>query len=121
MGAELTSCREGLEEAGFSTDLGLARLGKGKMLVRTDLATRTIEALQSYCRENGELTSSDVVVSQEYKVTLLEQIKSLAPRVNDIAWTQPLQLRPLIEVKSTFIEGFTSSGSSGGVTRSSSD
>merc|ERR1711920_402577 len=96
-------------------------LGNGKLLVRPDLAQRTVEALHRYCRENGPLTSSDIVVSQETKNLLLEQVEFLAPRVNDIAWTQPLQLSPLIEVKNTFIDGFASSSSSGNVTRSTTD
>ena len=113
--------REALEEVGFSMDLGLVGLGNGKLIVRADLAKRTITALGWRCRMKGSLlTSSDIVVSSEYKSVILEEVRRQAPRVNPVAWTEPLDLGPNIETKHTFLEPLAS-GSSGTEICSSTD
>merc|ERR1712154_82961 len=91
-------------------------------LVRADLAQRAIAALQWRCRAKGTvLTSSDVVVSQELRATVLEQVQRGAPRINRVAWSELLELGPDIRTRRTFIELSAGSSSSSTVTRSLTD
>merc|ERR1711957_568504 len=119
---ELTACREELEEAGFGMDLATLSMGNGKLLVRGSLAMRTIAALQKRAHITGSLlTSSDLVVSQELKATVLEQIQRLAPRTNRVCWTEALDLSPSIRSRRTFLDDGVASSSSIPITCSSTD
>merc|ERR1740123_2141256 len=74
---ELAACRDELELAGYDVDLGVRGLGNAKLLVRASLASRVIKALEWQChKEKQQLTSSDVVVSKEFKPILLEQLQN---------------------------------------------
>jgi len=119
---ELKSCREDLEEAGYSTDLGLYGLGAGKLLVHARLAERAIEALKRLASaENYKFRATDVVVSRELKAIVLEQVERLAPRNNPIRRCQPLALFS-IRTARTFLEFHSGASiSSGAVTHSSTD
>lgn len=119
---ELAACREELEEAGYPTDLALLGLGNGKLLVRAGLAERAIAALRLRCRATRQtLTSSDLVVSQELKPVVLEQIHLRAPRVNQLAWSEVLEPSPGVRSHRTFVDLGVASSASSAVTRSSTD
>jgi len=51
---ELAACRQELEAAGFSVDLGVQNLGNGKLLVPVELAERAIDALRKRQRQTGK-------------------------------------------------------------------
>ena len=51
---ELVACRQELEAAGFSVDLGVQNLGNGKLLVPVELAERAIDALRKRQRQTGK-------------------------------------------------------------------
>ena len=88
---ELKSCRDELEEEGYNTDLGVYGLGSGKL--------QAIEALHQRVRASDcslRHSSSNIVVSTELKVTLLEQVKRLARRVNPVVRSEILELGPRI-------------------------
>jgi hypothetical protein len=118
---ELDACRNELEESGYGTDLGALGFGNGKLLVRAGLAARTIAALQQRCHAGELLTSSHIVVSQEFKALVLEQVQRQAPRFNRIVSSEVLELGPGIGNRSTFIELSAASSSSSAVTQSSTD
>ena len=90
---ELAACRQELEAAGFSVDLGVQNLGNGKLLVPVELAERAIDALRKRQRQTGKfLTSSDVVVTPELKAAVCEQVERRAARKNPVT-SEPLEVR----------------------------
>jgi hypothetical protein len=121
----LASCRDELLEAGYDTDLGVYGLGPGRLLVRAGLAQRTIDALrQRYRANNRFLKASNIVVSSEVKITLLEQVEQLAPRVNPVLNREVLELEPpdsRVVEKRTFATLTSASSSSVSATNSSTD
>jgi len=109
----LAACRADLEKAGYDVDLGLVGLGPGKMLVSASLASRTIMALKYFCWCRGSLLkASEVVVSQEFKDMVLEQVNLHAPRINPLLSCEPLDLGPKMSCKGTFVDFVSSSSSS---------
>ena len=121
---ELKSCRDELEEEGYNTDLGVYGLGSGKLLVRSSLAQQAIEALHQRVRASAcslRLSSSDIVVSTKLKVTLLEQVKRLAPRVNPVVRSEILELGPRILDDRSFATVTAAPASSDTATNSSTD
>jgi hypothetical protein len=115
---ELGACRRDLEQAGFDIDLGSLQLGDGKLLVRADLAWRVVMALRQRQRQRGDtLRLTDVVVSQEFKSTVLEEIRKRAPRINNVS-EERLELGPIVRKKRTFVEMSRTTESSISVVRS---
>jgi len=120
---ELAACRNQLEQAGFSVDLGSTELGPAKLLVRADLAWRVIMALRwrSSDQQENKLCLRDVVVSQELKAVLLEEVSRLAKRANPVVREETLELWPCLRARHTFAEFGVSSSSSSVTAHSSTD
>ncbi len=75
-------------------------------------------ALRQRQRQRGDtLRLTDVVVSQEFKSTVLEEIRKRAPRINNVS-EERLELGPIVRKKRTFVEMSRTTESSISVVRS---
>ncbi len=121
---ELALVRTRLQEAGYSVDLGsVTNLGPAKLLVRPALVPRVLRALQLRSRTSGEkLRLWDVIVADELKFTVLEEVWRLSPRENRVRCEELLELEPGIRNRNTFAElGDASSSSAATALQSSTD
>merc|ERR1712048_1428620 len=115
---ELALCRDQLETLGFSSDLANYGFKYGNLLVQPDLAWQTINAL---FWGRFELRSSDIVVSQELKAIVLEEVLKHAPRANPVMDEVTIQLAPEINNRKTFVDMREPSPSSNVTAHSSTD
>jgi len=95
--AMLKSCRTGLRTINLSMDLTEAGLGPGKLVVSPKIATRVLAALR--CRRQA-LRASDIVVSAEFKVAVMQLMEAHA-RKQDVG-IEALELPHKLKVKNTF-------------------
>ncbi len=120
---ELASSRRALEDAGWNVDLGAVHpeLGPAKLLVRPAVVPRVLRALQQRFRESREvLRLSDVIVADECKTMVLDEVRRLGPG-NRIRIEEVLELGPEILSRHTFAELSGSSWSGVTATQSSTD
>lgn len=119
---ELEPCRSKLRAIGAHADLSEHALGPGQMFVA---ATQAWGVIQQLVERGQELRSSDVVVSREYELLVLDLVRHYAPRVlsrKPRVETMQVQMPSRTKVEKTFLEvHLPSTGSTSSVTKSSTD
>lgn len=95
------------------------------MLVHSELAWAVLDALkQRFLANKRKLRNTDVVVTEEMKPLLLEAVRRLSPRINEIKRTVEVQLGPQLydncDPQRVFID-FNNTSLPSSVTHSTSD